>query len=78
MGIAHNTQAYGSAAPKTVWGMEVGNLMNYKHAKYIKGGLFTWQQGFGILYVDGKNVTPVTVPIQRDGSFVVEGKVWGR
>jgi hypothetical protein len=52
--------------------------MKYKEAKYIKGGLFTWQQGFGMLYVDGKTVVPVTIPIARDGSFIVEGKVWGR
>ena len=52
--------------------------MNYKHAKYVKAGLFSWQQGFGMLYVDGKDVTPVTVPIRKDGTFIVEGKVWGR
>jgi hypothetical protein len=28
--------------------------------------------------VDGKTVVPVTIPIARDGSFIVEGKVWGR
>jgi hypothetical protein len=50
--------------------------MDFKHAKYIKGGLFTWQQGFGILYVDGNTVTPSIIPVNRDGSFVVEGKVW--
>jgi predicted phosphodiesterase len=78
MGLSHHTTSYTGSSPKTVWGMEVGNLMNYKHAKYIKGGLFTWQQGFGMLYVDGNTVVPVTIPIQRDGSFIVEGKVWGR
>lgn len=78
MGLAHHTQAYGSSTPKTVWGMEVGNLMDYKKAKYIKGGLFTWQQGFGILYVDGTTVIPSVIPIKKDGTFIVEGKVWGR
>jgi hypothetical protein len=78
MGLAHHTTSYTGSAPRTVWGMEVGNLMDYGKAKYIKGGLFTWQQGFGMLYVDGKTVIPVTIPIARDGSFIVEGKVWGR
>jgi hypothetical protein len=78
MGLAHHTQSYGNSTPQTVWGMEVGNLMKYKEAKYIKGGLFTWQQGFGMLYVDGRTVVPVTIPIAKDGSFIVEGKVWGR
>lgn len=77
LGLVHSTQAYDGGTPKTLFGMEVGNLMNYKHAKYIKGGLFTWQQGFGILYVDGKTVVPSVIPIQRDGSFIVEGKRWG-
>jgi hypothetical protein len=77
LGLTHNTQAYGTSMPRTVFGMEVGNLMNYKHAKYIKGGLVTWQQGFGILYVDGRTVVPSVIPIQRDGSFIVEGKRWG-
>jgi len=49
--------------------------MNLKHARYIKAGLFTWQQGFAILYVDGKTVTPHLVPI-IDKSFTVDGKTW--
>jgi len=76
MGLTHHTQTYYGAIPRVVWGMETGCLMDFKHAKYIKGGLFTWQQGFGILYVDGNTVTPSIIPVNRDGSFVVEGKVW--
>jgi hypothetical protein len=56
--------------------MEVGCLMDFKHAKYIKGGLFTWQVGFGVLFVDGKKVTPSIVPMNMDGSFVFESRVW--
>ena len=78
MGLTHYTQSYFGGNPKTVWGLEVGHLMNLKHAKYIRAGLFTWQQGFGILYVDGKTVVPSVIPIQKDGTFIVEGKVWGR
>ena len=77
MGLTHFTQSYDGGKPNTVWGMEVGNLMSYKEAKYVKAGLFSWQQGFGILHVDGNVVTPQIVPINRDGSFVVNGKVWG-
>ena len=77
MGLTHFTQSYDGGKPHTVWGMEVGNLMSYKEAKYVKAGLFSWQQGFGILHVDGNVVTPQIVPINRDGSFVVNGKVWG-
>jgi hypothetical protein len=74
MGLAHHTQAVASHT-KTVWGMEVGNLMDYKHAKYIKAGLFTWNQGFGILHVEGTEVYPQLVPIVKN-AFVVDGKRW--
>lgn len=67
----------GGIISKTIYGFETGNVMDYRKARYIKGGLFNWQQGFGILYVDGKTVTPVAVPIQRDGSFIVNGYKWG-
>ena len=74
MGLAHHTQAVATHT-KTVWGMEVGNLMDYKHAKYIKAGLFTWNQGFGILHVEGTEVYPQLVPIVKN-AFVVDGKRW--
>jgi predicted phosphodiesterase len=74
MGLTHYTQAWSNGS-RTVWGMEVGHLMDTKHAKYIKAGLFTWQKGFGILHVDGKNVTPQIVPIIKN-TFTVEGKTW--
>ena len=56
---------------------EVGNLMSFKSARYLKGGSGNWQQGFGLLYVDERKVTPVFVPINRDGSFTVEGRTYG-
>jgi predicted phosphodiesterase len=63
---------------RTVIGFEVGNLMDMRQAHYLGYGASNWQTGFGLLYVDGRNVTPVAVPIHADGSFTVEGKVWGR
>ena len=75
MGLTHHTQSYRGGKPKTIWGLELGNLMDYRNAKYIKAGLFTWQQGFGILHVDGKTVVPQLVPIVNN-SFTVEGKTW--
>jgi hypothetical protein len=75
MGLTHQTQTYRGGKPKTIWGLELGNLMDYSNAKYIKAGLFTWQQGFGILHVDGNTVTPQLVPIINN-SFTVEGKTF--
>ena len=77
MGLIPHAQPWGAGTTKTIWGMEVGNLMDYSKAKYIKGGLFNWQQGFGMLYTEGRNVTPVVIPIDRQGRFVVEGRGWG-
>ena len=74
MGLSHYTTGI-TGRTNTIWGMEVGNLMDYKHARYIKAGLFTWNQGFGILSVEGKTVVPQLVPIVNK-SFIVDGKRW--
>jgi len=73
-GLTHHTQGY-AGKTRTVWGMELGNLMDYRYARYIKAGLFTWNKGFGLLHVDGQTVMPQLVPIVNN-SFTVDGKVW--
>jgi hypothetical protein len=72
LGLQPFTTSVNGKVTRTLWGFEVGNLMDLKSAKYTKG-IANWQQGFGILYVDGKHVQPVPVPIQQR-SFVVEGE----
>ena len=76
LGQSSLTEASGGIVGRILTGLEVGNLMNFKSAFYTHGTA-NWQQGFGMLYVDGKNVTPVAVPVAKDGSFVVEGKRYG-
>jgi predicted phosphodiesterase len=76
-GISGLTMASGGVLGGILWGLEVGNLMNFRDAKYLKGGSGNWQQGFGLIYENKGKVTPVFVPIERDGSFIVEGKVYG-
>jgi hypothetical protein len=51
-------------------------MMDTKQAYYTKG-TFNWQAGFGVMYVDRKRVLPIAVPIEKDGSFMFEGKVYG-
>ena len=75
-GISSFTTASGGHLTGILTGFEVGHLMDTTQAYYTRG-TFNWQQGFGILYVDRKGVTPVTVPIDKSGSFVVEGKRYG-
>lgn len=74
-GISAYTTGYGGSVRKLVYGMEVGHLMNMKLASYLKGGTGNWQQGFGLLTVDGQHVKAETIPINR-GRFSVDGHVW--
>ena len=76
LGLTHATEASGGVIGRILTGLEVGNSMQFSKASYTHGSA-NWQQGFGLLYVDGRNVTPVAVPVQRDGSFIVEGKRYG-
>jgi predicted phosphodiesterase len=76
LGLSSVTEASGGIVGRILTGFEVGNLMDFKKAHYTHGSA-NWQQGFGIMYVDGKNVTPVAVPVAKDGSFIVEGKRYG-
>lgn len=54
-------------------GFEVGHLIDIRTSgmAYMKG-MANWQQGFGILLIDGQRVTPVPVPI-INRSFIVDG-----
>lgn len=70
----------GSTGRETVrWGFEVGNLMSRGKAEYLgPGGVANWQTGFGILYISKDHVAPYPIDIRRDGSFVVEGELYGK
>lgn len=78
MGLMHHSEAVAGVNTRTIWGMEVGNLMDARQAGYLKGGINNWQQGFGLLWVDGTNVKPELIPIRKDGTFTAVGKVWGK
>ena len=75
MGIQHAHHSSGGRITREQWGFEVGHLMDMRKADYLRAGAGNWQQGFGILVVDGNQVTPVPVPI-RGGQFYFDGKVW--
>lgn len=62
---------------KTIYGFEVGHLMDVRKATYLKNGPANWQKGFGLLYVGKYGATPQAIPIEDDGSFVVEGARFG-
>lgn len=75
LGIGSHTTGYGGDVKKTVTGMEVGHIMNQKMAHYLKSGTGNWQQGFGLLTVDGRHVKAEAVPISA-GRFTVDGHTW--
>jgi len=71
------TEASGGRVGRVLHGVEVGNLMDFKQASYTKGTA-NWQQAFAIMWVKGKNVQVDLIYIERDGTFTVQGKVYGR
>jgi hypothetical protein len=75
LGLVHDTTGYGGEVKQWVTGMEVGNLMDMKKAHYLKGGTANWQQGFGLLSIDGKTVqaTPVSIYSRK---FIVGNSTW--
>jgi hypothetical protein len=77
-GISSYTQSSGGLEVSRLTGFEVGHLMDTRStgASYMKG-TFNWQTGFGVIYTDRKRVLPIAVPIEKDGSFQFEGKVYG-
>lgn len=58
----------------TLWGFEVGNLMDKRKAGYLKAGAGDWQMGFGIIEQYDKSVSQIPVPVNKDGSFTIYGK----
>ena len=62
LGVQHETTGlYGKN--KTIYGLEVGNLMDIKQASYLSSGVANWQHGIGILVQKGRQVVPYAVPV---------------
>jgi UDP-2,3-diacylglucosamine pyrophosphatase LpxH len=62
VGLQHETTGfYGKT--HTLYGLEVGHMMDIKQASYLTSGSANWQTGIGILVQDGNKVTPFAVPI---------------
>jgi UDP-2,3-diacylglucosamine pyrophosphatase LpxH len=62
VGLQHETMGfYGKTS--TLFGLEVGHMMDIKQADYLSAGTANWQQGIGILVEDNKKVVPYAVPV---------------
>ncbi len=69
LGSAAFTEASRGQLGRTVWGHEVGNLVDLSSSgmAYTRG-YANWQQGFAVAYVHERKVQVITVPINSDGS----------
>ncbi|MCG5459606.1 hypothetical protein PSH03_005389 [Micromonospora sp. PSH03] len=74
-GMQHDHSTVNGRYTRRLYGVEVGNLMDFKSASYLGAGSANWQQGIAVLYVDGKAVTPSLIPI-TNGRFTVEGETY--
>jgi hypothetical protein len=71
------TESSGGSLGRVIHGVEVGNLMDFKQANYTKGTA-NWQSAFAIMETDGKRVNVQIVYIEKDGTFIVNGKGYGK
>lgn len=74
-GIAHSHSTFAGRIVTPLWGLEVGHLMDMTKASYLKGGIANWQQGIGMLLIDGDDVVPMFLPIIK-GKLWFDGKVY--
>ncbi|MEV5879282.1 metallophosphoesterase [Streptomyces sp. NPDC052101] len=78
MGHTHRAAAIphtlGIGAPKTIWGVEVGHIMDESCADYLKGSPGDWQKAFGVLhYSKSGNFLPEIVYMDSNNEFEFGG-----
>lgn len=73
LGLVPKTQTFlGDSKPRISFGFEAGCLADFNSPGMKYARFKNWQQGFGLLTVEGKTVIPTPVPIVNR-SFIVEG-----
>jgi hypothetical protein len=75
-GRSAHSEASNGVLRRVLHGVEVGHAILLKHAKYA----FTpnWQQAFAIVTEKGKNVQVDLIYAEKDGTFQVHGRRYGR
>ena len=71
------TESSGGSLGRVLHGVEVGNLMDFKQAGYTKGTA-NWQSAFATMETDGKRVNVQIIYIEKDGTFLVGGRRYGK
>ena len=75
-GRSAHSEASNGVLRRVLHGVEVGHAMSLKQAKYVATP--NWQQAFAIVKEHGKNVQVDLIYVEKDGTFIVDGKVYGR
>ena len=71
------SEASGGVLRRVHRGVDAGHLMDLKQAHYTRGTA-NWQQSFQIMTEDVKGVQVDMINIEKDGTFIVHGKRYGR
>lgn len=71
------SEASGGVLRRVHRGVDAGHLMDLKQAHYTRGTA-NWQQSITIMTEDAKGVQTDLINIEKDGTFVVHGKRYGR
>ena len=71
------TEASGGKIGRILRGWEGGHLMDVRQAHYTRGTM-NWQQAFIVIEEIGTNVQVSIINLEKDGTFVVSGKRYGR
>lgn len=74
LGVMYRTTGL-QGSEKVLTGMEAGHLTDMTKHKYLKGATANWQQGFGLLTIDGNHVQATPVRIENK-AFSVDGKTY--
>jgi len=77
LGQSAFTEASRGQFGRTVWGVEVGCMVDLSSSgmAYTRG-YANWQTGFAVAYVKERKVQVITIPVSADGSFIFEGKLY--
>jgi len=59
----------------TLYGVEVGHILDPKKVTYLKGATGNWQQGLAWLTIDGKHVTPKLIPVSA-GKINIDERIY--
>ena len=76
LGLSAFTEASRGQLGRTVWGLEVGNLVDLASSgmAYTRG-YANWQQGFAVAYVQDRKDQVIPIPINNH-QFIFEGKLY--